>query len=364
MPTRKYTEQQRLEFMALIDRGGSVRAAAISVGVHPDAGYKWMKLAGLSTPRSTQRKHSAEDKAEFFRRLAVVGNVSAVARELGFNRVTCYVWAHKAGIFMAAYSDAKRQEFLRLRAEGMSRREAAGQLGIEAHQALDWDRGIRAFSKGRIYPDGRVVLYPGSTDAGWVGVGALNGECLHLAGVSQLVAHRQIRITIGLTALSVLFASMVTGCEMHVSRVPETSSATVAPSSIEGNWISTQSKSLTLELKDDGTWTAKQFPIALFDAAPSRLAIDSSPLASFLTGTWQPTGDTRSNQHPRLLLVWSSGDPLPPGSSRSTQLWIDMTASTISLYIVVGPIDKGDRYYVTKAERAAITDRSDTEFHR
>ena len=40
MPARKYTEQQRLEFMALIDRGGSVRAAAISVGVHPDAGYK------------------------------------------------------------------------------------------------------------------------------------------------------------------------------------------------------------------------------------------------------------------------------------------------------------------------------------
>jgi IS30 family transposase len=159
MPARKYTEQQRLEFMALIDRGGSVRAAAISVGVHPDAGYKWMKLAELSTPRSTQRKHSAEDKAEFFRRLAVVGNVSAVARELGFNRVTCYVWAHKAGVFTAEYSDAKRQEFLRLRGDGVSRREAANRLGIEAHQALDWDKGIRVFSKGRIYPDGRVVLY-------------------------------------------------------------------------------------------------------------------------------------------------------------------------------------------------------------
>ena len=38
-----------------------------------------------------------EDKAEFFRRLAVSGNVSAVARELGFNLVTCYAWAHKAG---------------------------------------------------------------------------------------------------------------------------------------------------------------------------------------------------------------------------------------------------------------------------
>lgn len=28
MPARKYTEQQRLAFLALIDRGGAVRAAA------------------------------------------------------------------------------------------------------------------------------------------------------------------------------------------------------------------------------------------------------------------------------------------------------------------------------------------------
>ena len=53
MPARKYTEQQRLEFMTVIDRGGSVRAAAIAVGAHPDRGYQSMKQAGLSTPRST-----------------------------------------------------------------------------------------------------------------------------------------------------------------------------------------------------------------------------------------------------------------------------------------------------------------------
>jgi IS30 family transposase len=159
MPARKYTEEQRLEFMALIDRGGSVRAAASAVGVHPDAGYAWMKKAGLSTPRSTQRKYTDAQKAEFLSRLREAGNVSAVARELGLNRVTCYVWAHKAGIFTAEYSDAKRQEFLRLRREGVSRRAAARALGVEAHQASDWDKGIRVFSKGRIYPDGKVVLY-------------------------------------------------------------------------------------------------------------------------------------------------------------------------------------------------------------
>jgi len=159
MPARKYTEQQRLAFMALIDRGGSVRAAALAAGVSPDRGYRWMKQVGLSTPRSAQRAYSDEDKAGFFARLGEVGNVSAVARELGFNRVTCYAWAHRAGIFTGAHADAKRQEFLRLRAQGVARREAARRLNVEAHRALDWDKGIRVFSKGRVYPDGRVVLY-------------------------------------------------------------------------------------------------------------------------------------------------------------------------------------------------------------
>jgi hypothetical protein len=60
MPARKYTQQQRLEFMTVIDRSGSVRAAAIAVGAHPDRGYQWMKQAGLSTPRSTQHKYTAQ----------------------------------------------------------------------------------------------------------------------------------------------------------------------------------------------------------------------------------------------------------------------------------------------------------------
>lgn len=159
MPARKYSEEQRLKFMALIDRGGSVRAAALSVGVHPDRGYRWMRQAGLSTPRSTQRRYTPEEKAEFFRHLAIGGNVSAVARGLGLNRVTCYAWAHKAGIFTGEYADAKRQAFVKLRREGLSRRVAAARLGVEAHQALDWDKGVRVFARGRVHPDGRVVLY-------------------------------------------------------------------------------------------------------------------------------------------------------------------------------------------------------------
>jgi IS30 family transposase len=197
MPARKYTEQQRLAFMALIDRGGSVRTAALAVGVHPDRGYRWMKQAGLSTSRSTQRKHTPEDKAEFFRLLAITPNVSAVARQLGFNRVTCFAWAHKAGIFTSTYADAKRQEFMKLRREGMSRRLAAQQLGVESHQALDWDKGIRVFSKGRIYPDGRVVLYrPEEVLANvknprtaWV-----QGERVPLARVEQVIDARYLSL--------------------------------------------------------------------------------------------------------------------------------------------------------------------------
>ena len=60
MLARKYVEDQRLGFMAVIDRGGSVRAAAASVGVHPDTCYIRMRQAGLSTPRSTQRTYSNE----------------------------------------------------------------------------------------------------------------------------------------------------------------------------------------------------------------------------------------------------------------------------------------------------------------
>ena len=197
MGARKYSEEQRLAFMSLIDRGGSVRAACAAVGVHPDAGYAWMKKAGLSTPRSTQRQYTPEQRAEFLSRLEQVRNVSALARELGINRVTASVWAHKAGIFTAEYSDAKRQEFLRLRREGVSRRAAARALGIEAHQASDWDKGIRVFSKGRIYPDGRVVLYRPeeilanvrNPRTAWV-----QGERVPLARVEQVIHARYLSL--------------------------------------------------------------------------------------------------------------------------------------------------------------------------
>jgi IS30 family transposase len=74
-------------------------------------------------------------------------------------RVTCYKWAHASGIFTGRDSTAQREEFLRLRNAGMGRVEAANRTKTDKRTAQDWDKGIRQFSGGRLYPDGRVVKY-------------------------------------------------------------------------------------------------------------------------------------------------------------------------------------------------------------
>jgi transposase-like protein len=155
----RYSASERELFFRLLDRGGTIRAAAVGAGVSPDTAYRWRHQAGVAARRQRPRTYTAEEKAEFFRLLHIRGNVSAVARELGYVRVTCYKWAHHAGIFTGKDVSDERQEFLRLRSEGVSRREAAEQVGVDKRTAQDWDKGIRQFYGGRVYPDGRVVKY-------------------------------------------------------------------------------------------------------------------------------------------------------------------------------------------------------------
>ncbi|OMC08480.1 integrase, partial [Mycolicibacter heraklionensis] len=161
----KYSKEQKDEFFRLLDKGGTVRAAARAVGVHQDAGYNWVRNSGLTMQRATPRKYTAEDKAEFFARLAQNPNVSAVARELGFTRITCYSWAYKAGIRTseARKVNPRKEEFLRLRAQGLTRAQARARVGADARSATDWDKGITIINRGRVYPDGRVVRYPDPT---------------------------------------------------------------------------------------------------------------------------------------------------------------------------------------------------------
>ena len=84
------------------------------------------------------------------RRLADNPNVSAVARELGFTRITCYSWAYKAGIRTseARKVNPRRAEFLRLRAEGLTRAQARARVGADARSATDWDKGITIINFG------------------------------------------------------------------------------------------------------------------------------------------------------------------------------------------------------------------------
>lgn len=155
----QYKAKEREEFFRRLDRGGTIRAVAAELGVSVDSCYRWRREAGISTPRGKNRSYTDEDKAEFFKRLKASGNVSLVARELGFVRVTCYKWAHQAGIFTGTDTRAKRAQFKALRSAGTPRSKAATQVGVDQRSAQDWDKDIKQFTGGRIYPDRRVVRY-------------------------------------------------------------------------------------------------------------------------------------------------------------------------------------------------------------
>jgi transposase, IS30 family len=60
----------------------------------------------------------------------------------------------------------RREEFLRLRSEGLTRTETRTRVRADPRSAADWDKGIAILSGGRIYPDGRVVRYPKATIEG------------------------------------------------------------------------------------------------------------------------------------------------------------------------------------------------------
>jgi IS30 family transposase len=201
MPGRKYNAEQNELFFKLIDRGGTVRAAAKAAGVHEDAAYTWLRQAGLSMQRATPRKYSEQDRAEFFRRLMLNPNVSAVARELGFTRVTCYAWAYKAGIRTseARKVSPRREEFLRLRAAGLTRAQARERVGADKRSAIDWDKGITIINRGRVYPDGRVVRYPLRTGSTLTGVttprtGRAIGGRVDLDRVEKLIDARYLSL--------------------------------------------------------------------------------------------------------------------------------------------------------------------------
>ena len=166
MAGKKYTDEQKDEFFRLLDRGGTVRAAARAIGVNENAGYNWLRKTGLTMKRAAPRVYSPGLKTEFLRLVLERQIISTVAVELGIHRPTAYAWARKAGISTgeARRVNPRRDEFLRLRAAGLTRAQARTAVGADARSATDWDKGITIIKRGRIYPDGRVVRYPESNN--------------------------------------------------------------------------------------------------------------------------------------------------------------------------------------------------------
>jgi len=158
---KKYTDHQKEEFFRILDRGGTIRAAARAVGVNENAGYNWLRKTGLTMQRAAPRIYSSEVKEEFLRLVRERQIISTVARELDIHRPTAYAWARKAGISTseARRVNPRREEFLRLRAAGLTRSEARARVGADARSAADWDKGITIINRGRVYPDGRIVRY-------------------------------------------------------------------------------------------------------------------------------------------------------------------------------------------------------------
>jgi transposase, IS30 family len=104
-------------------------------------------------------------RREFLDRLDVVGSVTAVTRELGGNRNTAYGWARQAGrrSMRMARRHPRRGEYEQLRAQGVPRRTAAGQVGVNERTAKDWDYGVRKSRNTRTYPNGLRVDYATGT---------------------------------------------------------------------------------------------------------------------------------------------------------------------------------------------------------
>lgn len=104
-------------------------------------------------------EESASLKARFEALMDQIGSVTEVARRLGLNRNTAYGWARQAGLSSRRLGHPRKAEYLQLREQGVTRREAVERVGVNVRTARDWERGIRKSRNSRFYPDGRRVDY-------------------------------------------------------------------------------------------------------------------------------------------------------------------------------------------------------------
>ena len=163
-PRRSYTSAEKEEFFRALASAGTVARAAAGLGLKPSACYRWLREAGISVGRvdnlnARRPRATPEVKEEFFKALKRTGSTTLAAAELGLSRGTCYRWTQKAGLARKRADSPGREDFGKLRDAGMTRREAAKQLGISRCAAQEWDNGVRRTRNGRIYRDGRQIDY-------------------------------------------------------------------------------------------------------------------------------------------------------------------------------------------------------------
>ncbi|GAB2904837.1 IS30-like element ISBlo4 family transposase [Neomicrococcus lactis] len=160
----RITVEEKQRFAVVLGQTGRVKDAAQVIGISLPTAYQLARKYGWgsSGPGSIGRsrsKYTPEQKAAFFAAFEKHQNVSKAAGEVNIPYPTCYLWAAEAGLKTIRRGARQREEFVRLRAQGMSRREATELVGIHPSTAKDWDNGVRKNGNGRVYPDGRVVNY-------------------------------------------------------------------------------------------------------------------------------------------------------------------------------------------------------------
>ncbi len=148
---RSYTPAQKEQFYAVLDRAGTITEAASLLGLNISTAQNWANRANRASnpaparrtanPRPAQRYQAAVIE-EFLGVLQEVGSVSVAARQLGLNRSTCSNWAKDAGmVSVSPRRPSKKQlDYLQLRLNGVSRRDAATAVGASKQSSYVWDR--------------------------------------------------------------------------------------------------------------------------------------------------------------------------------------------------------------------------------
>ncbi|MET3932136.1 IS30 family transposase [Arthrobacter sp. OAP107] len=148
---RQYSQADKDQFYAVLDRTGNVVEAAREVGLNTSTANTWAgrikpaprnKRTNRTTNAGPTQRYSPAVIEEFLRVLQDVGSVTVAARQLGMNRSTCSNWAADAGLTSTKprRPSEKQLSDLRLRHEGVSRRDAALAVGASKQSSYLWDR--------------------------------------------------------------------------------------------------------------------------------------------------------------------------------------------------------------------------------